>query len=208
MSDRTVTTNGPSDAITAQPLWATRLAGIPGVALAFLWGFAEGTLFFVVPDVVISLAALLAPRRVWQHILAAIAGSAIAGVVLFSWSSSNPQAAHRAVARVPFVTSRMFSHVEMGYQKQGLGALLLGPLSGTPYKIYAVAAPRYLSKATFLWGTIPARGERFLLVWAVAGLLGNLLRKFNKGLASQLAVWHSSFWLILYAFYWGAIAFR
>jgi len=191
-----------------EAVWANRLTGMPGVALAFLWGFAEGTLFFVVPDVVISLAALLKPRRVWRHILAAIAGSMIAGMLLFNWSSNDPQGAHQAVERVPFVTAGMFSHVQAGYQRHGLGALLLGPLTGTPYKIYAVEAPQFLSRAAFLWGTVPARGERFLLVWGACALLGNLLRRAGKGSVSQLALLHGSFWVLLYAFYWGMIVFR
>jgi membrane protein YqaA with SNARE-associated domain len=208
VSDRTATTNGPSDTIATQPVWANWLTGRPGVALAFLWGFAEGTLFFVVPDVVISLAALLKPRSAWRHILAAIAGAAIAGMLLFNWSSSNPQSAHQAVARVPFVTARMFTHVQTSYQRHGLGALLLGPLSGTPYKIYAVEAPAFMSASTFLWGTIPARGERFLLVWGACALFGFLFRRAGKGSPSQMVLWHGSFWVILYVFYWGRIVFE
>jgi hypothetical protein len=132
----------------------------------------------------------------------------IAGMLLFNWASSDPEAAHQAVARVPFVTAGMFTHVQTGYQRHGLGALLLGPLSGTPYKIYAVEAPGFMSRAVFLWGTIPARGERFLLVWGGFGLLGNLLRRFRRGSVLQLVLWHGSFWIILYAIYWGRIAFR
>ena len=208
MSDPTVTTNRPSDAATTQPLWVCRLVGTPGVALAFLWGLAEGTLFFVVPDVIISLVAMLKPGRAWRHILAAIAGSVIAGMLLFSWSSSNPRGAHEAVARVPFITARMFTHVQAGYQAHGLGAMFLGPLSGTPYKIYAVEAPKYLSKTAFLWSTVPARGERFLFIWAAFSLAGSLLRRSGKRTAARIALWHGSFWAALYAFYWGMIIFR
>ena len=208
MPELSATTNGPSDAATALPVWADRLAGVPGVALAFLWGLAEGTFFFVVPDLIISLAALFVPRSAWRHILAAIAGSMIAGALLFNWAAGDPQAAHRAVARVPFVTAGMFDHVETGYRRRGMAALLLGPLSGTPYKIYAVEAPGFLGRAAFLWGTIPARGERFLLVWGAFGLLGSLLRNCRRGSASQLLLWHGSFWIVLYAFYWGRIIFR
>jgi len=50
----------------AQPAWVPWLLGRPGIALAFLWGLAEGTLFLVVPDVLLSLAAMLGPRRALQ----------------------------------------------------------------------------------------------------------------------------------------------
>ena len=181
---------------------------MPGVALAFLWGIAEGTLFFVVPDVVISLAALLRPRTAWRHIIAATVGSVIAGMILFNWSSNNLQGAHDAVARVPFVTAGMFAHVQKSYRAHGLGAVFLGPLLGTPYKIYAVEAPQFLSRAAFLWGTVPARGERFLLIWGAFGLAGSLLRRFHRGTVSQLTLFHGSFWVLLYAFYWGGIVLR
>src|ERR1035437_6694807 len=63
--DPAIAANGEAGASGPQPQWLDRLDGMPGVALAFLWGLAEGTFFFVVPDVVISLAALLRPGRAW-----------------------------------------------------------------------------------------------------------------------------------------------
>jgi hypothetical protein len=208
MSDSTVTANGQSDALKPQSLWVNRLEGMPGVALALLWGLAEGTFFFILPDVAISLLALLNPRRVWRHILATIAGSVFGGMFLFSWSCTNPRGAHEAVSRVPFVTARMFAQVHASYQMHGLGAVFLGPLSGIPYKIYAVEAPEFLSKAVFLSATVPARGERFLLVWAAFGVAGTLLRRFHKWTVSQLVTLHGSFWAVVYACYWGIIVFR
>ncbi len=207
MSKSTVNTNGQSGASRSQPSWVSSLEGVPGVVLAFLWGLAEGTFFFVVPDVAISLVALLKPGRAWRHILAAIAGSVIGGMLLFNWSSSDPRSAHEAVARVPFITERMFAKVHEGYRMHGLGAVLLGPLSGIPYKIYAVEAPEFLGRAAFQWGTVPARGERFLFVWAVFGGAGSLLRRFRGRPASQLALLHGCFWAVFYAIFWGVIVF-
>jgi hypothetical protein len=197
-----------STAASEEPAWVNWLDGMPGLGLAFLWGLAEGTFFFVVPDVVISLAAMLRPSRAWRHIVAAIAGSTIAGALLFSWSSSNPDGARQAIARVPFVTARMFTQVRASFQAHGLGAVFLGPLSGTPYKIYAVEAPQFVGRAAFLMATIPARGERFLFVWALFGAGGTLLRRFLGRTALQLAIRHGLFWVVFYAIYWSVIAFR
>jgi hypothetical protein len=208
MFDSTVTGNGHSGVSRSQPAWVGSLAGMPGLALAFLWGLAEGTFFFVVPDVPISLVALLKPRCAGRHILAAIVGSAIGGMLLFSWSARDPRGAREAVARVPFVTSGMFAEVHASYRTHGLGALFLGPLSGTPYKIYAVEAPEFLGGAALLLATVPARGERFLVVWAAFGVAGALLRRFRGRTAPQLALLDGSFWVVLYAFYWSMIVFR
>lgn len=208
MPHPSVTTNSQAPALKRQGSWARALAGAPGVILTLVWGFAEGTFFFVVPDVAISLVAMVETRRAWRHILAAVTGAVIAGMLFFDWSSRDPQAAGHAVRRVPFVTARMFRQADEGYRAHGVGAVFLGPLSGIPYKIYAVEAPRFLRRAVFLACTIPARAERFLIVWAGFGFAGSLLRTSWRWSASQVAALHGSFWFLFYAFYWGVIAFR
>lgn len=208
LADPTVTPGGQGGASGPQPSWVNRVVGLPGVALAFLWGLAEGTFFFIVPDVAISLVAMLEPRRTSRHIVAAVAGSVVAGMILFSWSSRDPGSARGAVARVPFVTAGMFAKVHASYRMRGPGAIFLGPLSGIPYKIYAVEAPEFQGNAAFLWWTVPARAERFLIVWAGFGVAGTFLRRSQGWKASQLAILHGSFWILFYSFYWSRIAFR
>lgn len=198
----------PAIAAEGQPRWVDRLEGIPGVALAFVWGLAEGTFFFVVPDVVITLAALVRPRRAWRHAIAAIAGAVLGGALLFNWAAKSPLSAQGAVARVPFVTTAMFARVHASYRAHGMGAVFRGPLTGTPYKIYAVEAPEFQGRPAFLLATVPARGERFLLVWIVFGVAGAAMRKYFGRTASQLALRHAAFWVLFYAFYWSRIAFR
>lgn len=175
---------------------------------AFFWGLAEGTFFFIVPDVLISLVALVRPRSGWRHILAAIAGGLLGGMILFGWSLHSPKSARQAVARVPLVSAEMFKHVDESFRVHGLGAVFLGPLSGTPYKIYAVEAPRFIGETAFVSVTVPARGERFLLVWVVFGFAGVLLRRRFKRTDSQLAAGHAGVWLLIYSFYACMIHFR
>jgi membrane protein YqaA with SNARE-associated domain len=191
-----------------QPRWVGWLDGMPGVVLAFFWGLAEGTFFFVVPDVMISLAALLRPGRAWRHLVSAIVGAVLGGALLFNWSVQSPASARGAVARVPFVTAQMFERVHASYQAHGMGAVFRGPLTGTPYKIYAVEAPEFQGRTAFLLATVPARGERFLVVWIVFGVAGTPLRRYFGRTASQLALRHGIFWVVFYAFYWSRIAFR
>jgi membrane protein YqaA with SNARE-associated domain len=182
-----------------------KLTGPPGIFAAFLWGFAEATLFFVVPDVLLSLAALFAFRRAWRHVLAAIAGALLGGALLYTWSTHSPTTARNAVAHVPFVTARMIARVHTGYEQHPVRALILGPLSGIPYKLYAAQAPPYLSAPIFLAATIPARGERFVLVWLFFGALGTWLRRFPAVTPQRLVILHASVWFIFYLFYWGRI---
>lgn len=191
--------------IERPPKMIRLLDGWPGVSLVFLWGLSEAALFFVVPDVAISLAAIVKPKQVWRHVLAALAGALMGGMLLFGWSVRSHKQAQAAVMRVPFVRAAMSSKVDAGYRRHGIRAMLLGPLTGTPFKLYAVEAPAFMDlRAFFLAGAL-ARAERFLVVWAAFGFLGFRLRQQFRLSARHLAVVHGSFWVLLYAFYWGRI---
>jgi membrane protein YqaA with SNARE-associated domain len=148
--------------------WQESFVGRPGV------GLAEATFFLVIPDVFLSLVAILDWPRTWKHILAAIGGALLGGVLLFHWASGNSAAPRAAVARVPFIRENMFAKVDDGFRNQGLLSVLFGSVSGLPYKLYAVEAPEFTSQAEFLLATPPARAVRFLLVWAGFGAVASL----------------------------------
>lgn len=181
------------------------LTGWPGLALALAWGLAEGTFFFVVPDVAISLAAILRSRHAWRHVVAATAGGLLGGTLMFGWAARDGESARSAVGHVPFVRAEMFAKVDAGYAQHGLGAIFLGPLGGIPYKIYAVEGPKYVGRAPFLASTVPARGYRFAAVWLAFGFAGNMARRYLKQTDARLLLWDGAFWIVLYAVYWGRI---
>ena len=184
------------------PPWASWLTGAPGIVLAFLWGFAEGTLFFVLPDVPLSLAALFRPRRALIHLAAIVAGALLAGAVMFSWAARGP-AARQAVAHVPLVTPAMFEGAESDYRQFGIWAASRGPIRGIPYKVYAVEAPEHSSLWSFLLVTIPARAWRLLVVWLVFAGAGLSLRKLGR--ASLAPALHALFWIGVYVVYWARV---
>jgi membrane protein YqaA with SNARE-associated domain len=184
------------------PPWACWLTGRPGIALAFLWGFAEGTLFFILPDVPLSLAAMFRPRRALFHVAAIVAGAVLAGAVMFNWSARG-LTARQAVAHVPFVTPAMFVRAESDYRQFGIWAASWGPVRGIPYKVYAVEAPERSNLWRFLLVTIPARLWRLLVVWLGFAGTGMLLRK--QGRASLAPPLHALFWIVVYAIYWATV---
>jgi len=188
------------------PRWVHLLSGGAGVALCFLWGLAESTLFFVVPDVLLSVAAVFCGRRVWRHILAAVCGAVVGGALMFQWATVLPAQARSAVRRVPFVTQQMIAQVQADYQRHPIAAVFLGPLSGIPYKIYAVEAPPHLGMATFLIAAGPARAYRFVAVSILAALLAAGARRRWQPSAWQLAAIHAATWSVFYALYWARIA--
>jgi len=191
--------NSTSD---SEPRWAGWLFRCPGIALAVLWGFAEGTLFFILPDVPLSFVALFRPRRALLHIVAIVAGAVAAGAVMFTWSA-NSEGAEHAVAHVPAVTASMFDRAEQDLRKYGVWGASLGPVRGIPYKVYAVEAPAHSPLGPFLLVTVPARLWRLVVVWLGFAGGGALFRKLGR--ASLAPALHAVFWIITYAIYWTTV---
>jgi len=187
------------------PRWQRILIGFPGICLATLWGFAEATFFFVIPDVLLSLVAILSWPRTWKHVVSAIAGALLGGALLFQWAAADHRNALTTIGQVPFIREHMLTQVDESFQTRGLYALLWGSLRGIPYKLYAVQAPQYTSESNFLLATPPARAVRFLLVWAAFGTIAGWLRRRFALRTGHLLLIHSAVWIAVYAFYWGRI---
>ena len=200
-----MTSSIPTTAGSARPAWEESLIGPPGLLAAFTWGLAEATFFFVIPDVLLSFIAILDWPRTWKNILAAICGALLGGALLFHWAKADFAQAHSAVLRVPFVRESMFAKVDEGFRDQGLLSVLLGSISGLPYKLYAVEAPNFTSASSFLLVTPPARAFRFLLVWAGFGAVARWLKKRRHWPLSRLVKIYAGLWIASYAFYWGRI---
>jgi len=171
-------------------------------AAGALWGFAESTLFFVVPDVLISLTALGSWRRSLLQAGSAVAGALLGGAVLFAWATSAPDAARATVRQVPFVREAMFAVASAGLDTGAFTALVRGSFSGIPYKVYAVEAPGRVRAAAFLLASIPARALRFLVVASAIALVAALLRRFTSIGSRGLRVVLAAGWSAFYAYYW------
>jgi len=152
---------------------------------AFLWGAAEATLFFLVPDVLLSCIGLRRGAKA-----AAIAsswaafGAAVGGAVMHLWSTHDAEAARAAVLAVPAVSAQMATAAEAAMRENWFGATLLGPLSLTPFKLYAVLAPEVgVPLTAFAPVAIAARLPRFLVVSIGAALIGRRLEPSLGGRA-------------------------
>lgn len=185
--------------------WQRALVGFPGICIAALWGFAEATFFFIIPDVFLSLVAILEWPRTWKHILSAIIGALLGGALLFHLSAADYQNTRNTITRVPFIREHMLLKVDDGFRTQGLYALVLGSIQGVPYKLYAVEAPRFTNQARFLLATPPARALRFLLVWSCFGLVAAWLKARFALRTIHLLPIYALVWIVVYAIYWGRI---
>ena len=183
-----------------EPSARWRLAD-PANLVAVIWGFAEATLFFLVPDVWLSYVTL--QRNLRAALVACVwatAGAITGGVVMYGWGSTDPDGARALLELVPAVSAAMVERVATELERQGLVALFVGPFVGTPYKIYAVTAPQ---SGIGLWPfaviSVPARLARFVLVslivnWISRRWLANWSRRAKLGLVG-------SFWLAFYALF-------
>ncbi len=169
-------------------------------AVAALWGLAEATLFFVVPDVWLSLVAAASRRRALRACLWAAAGALAGGLAMHAWGAADPAWALAAVERVPAVSSAMVERVAAQLGEHGLWALFVGPWTGTPYKLYAVQAGALGVPAwQFALASVPARLARFLVLsWMLGRLAGRLPARWRApALLAGWAVFYAGFFALM-----------
>lgn len=172
---------------------------------AFAWGCAEATLFFIVPDVLLSLIGLKrgAKAGAVASVCAAL-GAGAGGVVLYFWSASDPEAAYAAVAAVPAISAEMMQRARAAIGEHWFYATVLGPLSSTPYKVFALFAPHAgVPIWAFAVGSVLARLPRFLLVSAGTAAISAWLRARAKLPNGAMATILAVCWIVFYAlFFW------
>lgn len=172
--------------------------------LAVFWGLAEATVFIIVPDVLLSWIALRSRKRALIACLWVTGGALVGGCVLWFVGRHNPEPARALFSALPAINDGMIENVRSQLHTSGLKALFLGPLSGTPYKIYALeAASIGHGLGIFLLISLPARLIRFLLVSLVAGGIATVLRQRMS--LHHLRILHVLLWVALYSWYFSAM---
>jgi membrane protein YqaA with SNARE-associated domain len=170
--------------------------------LAFALGLAEATFFFIVPDVLLTLLALFAPREAMIACVVTLAGAMTGGLVVYVASLRDHDRTHMLVSRVPFVRDWMWGEVAEHYRRVGWHAPRLGPRSGIPYKLYAAEAPLHMSVWRFMLISIPARLTRFVLAAGACACIGLLLAGPIARHPSTVLIAHATGWTVFYAVYW------
>ena len=145
-------------------------------AFAFVWGLAEATLFFIVPDVLLSWLALHNYKHALVACLYALSGALLGGGMTWLLGQTDAESGRVLFASLPAIHDGMIADVRSQLEISGLTSLFWGPLTGTPYKIYALEAGSLdYGLAIFLLVSIPARLFRFVVVAVFVGMLGRLL---------------------------------
>jgi membrane protein YqaA with SNARE-associated domain len=166
---------------------------------SLVWGFAEASFFFIVPDVLLSWIALHQPRKAFGACVWATVGALAGGAVMYAWGATDQETALLALERVPAVNRKMCDTVEEQIRSQGIAAVFLGPITGTPYKVYAVqAGAKHVSLVLFLLVSLPARLVRFALVTAMTVVI---VRSFPASSLFVRRTTHLVLWSIFYGWY-------
>ncbi len=167
--------------------------------IGFLWGFAEATVFFIVPDVYLGFVALFHWRRGLSAAIAALLGAMLGGSVMYVLAMNDPSALRGFLIHVPLIDTALVNEVAENLRSDGLVTILTGPLRGTPYKIYAAqAGEQAFSFPSFLLMTVPARLERFLPVVLVFGGIGRWFQPFCEKHTFLVVSGYVLLWCMIY----------
>lgn len=179
--------------------------GLSHVWIGALWGFGEATIFFLAPDILITAAALFSPKRSFAQMMAVLIGTLLGGAVMYTAGDKYPGAARSTLLSVPFIKPRLLERADREIQAHGMGAMCLGAFSGTPYKAYAIAAPRYGPFEAFMALSLPARLERFLITWGIGAAIGMLFRRQIEASPPAALALLTVCWIGFYTYYWSVI---
>ncbi|WP_010298805.1 hypothetical protein [Candidatus Odyssella thessalonicensis] len=173
-------------------------------SIALIWGFCEATFFFIVPDVWLSLIAINSLKKGLIACLYALAGAVLGGLLIYYWASRDASGVSYFFNRLPGIYPALQSLVYDQLQSQGIGAMLMGPLQGLPYKLFALqAAQLKVSPIIFLLVSIPARLARFFTVTCFIHVIGHFLQKYwPLETVYRIAVIG---WMLFYVFYFRVI---
>jgi membrane protein YqaA with SNARE-associated domain len=113
-----------------------------------VWGFAEATLFFIVPDVLLTLVALFSFRRSARVLVCILLGALTGGAIMFYLGAKDPAQARLVFLRVPFVSQAMFDKTQ-GFLRWNLG---VDQRSGTASLTKSIACGRQILRTcSFCW---------------------------------------------------------
>ncbi|MDE1153165.1 MAG: hypothetical protein PW788_11570 [Micavibrio sp.] len=170
--------------------------------IGFLWGYAEGTIFFVIPDVVISFVALYSLPGFLVCSAATLLGSVLGGISVYLAALYFPALTNSVIHAVPFIPQKLFDVVTTDFRQQGVWALLDGPTSGIPYKVYACQAPDFTGLGTFILVSIPVRLCRFLVIGFLTFFTASIIKRRGSFADRKLLIPYSVVWTLFYIFYW------
>ncbi|WP_428410477.1 hypothetical protein [Hyphococcus sp.] len=168
---------------------------------AALWGFAEATFFFIVPDLLLTAAVLaFGLSRAFRFATVAACGAALGALPMVIWGAADAEAARAFLLSVPLIGEDLLLRVHGELEGFWPGNLTVGAVTGAPFKIYAVeAGASGVNPFLFAMVGYVARLARFTLAIALTALGAKLAARL--GLQRIVPYGLALAWALIYAFY-------
>jgi membrane protein YqaA with SNARE-associated domain len=162
---------------------------------------AEAVVFFIIPDVLITRAALRSLRSGLLTAAFATAGALLGGMISYAWGAADLNGARHVLDALPAISVEMLDHAQNALANDGMLAAFMGSFSGVPYKVFAVqAASAGIPLSVFVLASIPVRGIRFVLLTMMTRALARYAVPTWSVKRLQRA-W-AVIWIVNYAIYW------
>jgi 1-acyl-sn-glycerol-3-phosphate acyltransferase len=186
--------------------WRRRVAAFAesraGAIAVAAWAFAEALAWPLIPEFLLAIVVVAAPRRAPRLATCAALGSLAGGAAMYLL------AGHGIIPPAPLTTPRMHHVVAGQIGAEGASALTHQTWSGIPFKVYGAAAgSAHIGLAPFLFQAAVSRGVRIFGVGLLLGLFGavtwrlrrwyvvylvSFLAIFSAGLAGVVTYWSQS----------------
>lgn len=174
-----------------------------GTTIGAIWGFAEATLFFIVPDVWLGWIALTNLKRAMIATVGALVGAVVGGLLVAIVSSQvAPETSFRVMDAVPAVAPAMIREVDADVSERGSRAIMVGPVRGVPYKLYARAeGVQGGPDAGFVAWSLLGRAYRWVILIPLIWLVSRAVQRY-LGLSVRQARWvYVAGWCLFYGWY-------
>ncbi|MEV7195193.1 lysophospholipid acyltransferase family protein [Streptomyces sp. NPDC093510] len=159
-----------------------------GLALGFLWAFAEALSWPLMPELFLAAACVAVPRRALKLSLAALAGSLAGGLLALQLAAVGAQLPQ------PLTTERMRAEVRAELSAESAAAVRHQPWNGIPFKVYAREAGRAgVAPSDWLAHSALSRGSRTLTVGLAFGTFGFLAHRLRRRYALYLTLLAAGF---------------
>lgn len=176
------------------------------LAAAAAWGLAEATLFFIVPDVLLSWLAAFRPRVAWTAVAACLLGALAGGLVMYLAAADAPERMRTLLEAVPAINGDLVARTGAALEAEYGRQMLVAGFSGVPYKILAVeSGAQGQGLATFLGWSVPARLPRWVLVVLLARGVATAVRaRVARPDRVLWGLW-AALWSIVYLVYFSVM---
>lgn len=175
------------------------------VLAAGLWGYAEATRFWLIPDILLVWIGLNRTKSIVPSVVAATIGATLGGAAMHQ----NAHEEHPRLTQIPGISDAMLEDAHERFASRGWGAVVRAPIDGIPYKVYATESGVAGTPLAVLIAWTPvARAWRFLLTALAAGLIGAV---FSRSVHRNEGGWLVAtlcFWVVVYVRYFARLGRR